>query len=155
MDANAETREDGIDAFLTREHRNLDHTLADVEFLSDRRSFVQAAKRFGEFRRGLEKHVRAEEKALLPLFLQRTGDPEGIVPTLRSEHECLLRLLDEVGGALSRWDHSAFCSNLDALNSALKEHHHNEERLLHPALDSLLHNETDWRNLCQQAHVDY
>src|SRR5207248_1193961 len=42
---------------LTEEHQELDQTLADVEYLADRRSYMSAARRFGELRRNLQAHL--------------------------------------------------------------------------------------------------
>src|SRR5262245_22218122 len=95
-----------LDAFLDQEHQALDRILADVDFLSGHGSFVQAARRFGEFRRNLEKHLGTENTILLSLFVEQRGDPGGLSPKLRLEHDRLRELLGGVAESISRWDHS-------------------------------------------------
>jgi hemerythrin-like domain-containing protein len=144
----------GVNAFLTRQHQRLDHIMADVEFLAARRSYVQAAKRFAEFRWGMENHMAVEERVLLPLFVEKTGDPDGIAATIRDEHTRLQGLLDEIGQSLSQWDYARFGRLIDELNTLTQEHHRHEERLLHPMLESALGNEGDWQRICYQAQVE-
>jgi|CXWL01.1.fsa_nt_gi iron-sulfur cluster repair protein YtfE (RIC family) len=155
MEPQTQTPLADVDAFLAHEHQQLDAILGDVEFLSARRSFATAAKRFGEFRHLLEKHLHAEETMLFPLFVERTKDPQAIIPTLRAQHADLLRLVDHIAAAISQWDHEAFFTQVDALDAALKTHHLDEERLLHPALDALIRSEADWYTLCRKADINY
>jgi transcriptional regulator of acetoin/glycerol metabolism len=143
----------GIDAFLISEHREFDHVLADVEFLSKRRSFTQAAKRFGEFRRRIEWHLDGEEQILLPLLVERTGDPGGVASRIHLEHEELRRLLDAAASSISQWDYPGFCRQLESLGVSLRAHHASEERLLHPALDALVQSEADWVALLREARA--
>jgi hemerythrin-like domain-containing protein len=152
MDCSEEPREVRIDAFLSGEHQRLDHILADVEFLTERRSYQQAAKRFAEFIRGVEEHIRVEDNVLLPLLIEKTGDPTDIAGRVHYEHERLISTLNEMSQAISRWDYGQFCALLPILDSLAKEHHRNEERILHPALDTLLRNQSDWQRLCHARH---
>lgn len=135
--------------FFDEEHRVLDHTLADVEYLAERRSFQTAGKRFGELRRAIERHLRDEEEVLFPAFKARTGDPGGLLPRVLKQHAEVLAALEEVGAALSCGDYTAFCSALCALAQRLRTHEGDEERLLHPAMDALLHSDAEWRSLVQ------
>src|SRR5258706_2806926 len=82
-----DTRHMGAEVLPTcfdADHRLLDHILADVEFLADRRSFQAAGGRFAEVRRLVEGHLKDEEEILLPLYEERTRDPRRIVPKVRA-----------------------------------------------------------------------
>ncbi len=85
QEAEVEPLNNRVDAFLAREHERLDHILQDVEYLSEHGSFHLAAKRFAEFRRGIEEHTAAEERMLLPIFVEKTGDPGGISEQIHTE----------------------------------------------------------------------
>ena len=132
-----------LDAYFTHEHHTLDQILADVEFLVERRSFIPAGKRFGEFRLAMERHLEAEER-LLPELAHRSAEAASLVAQARAEHAWVQRLTEAVGSAVSSWDFSAFSRQVSELVSALDEHQRNEEKLLHPAFDALLQGEADW-----------
>ncbi len=141
-----------LDAYFSHEHRALDQILADVEFLVERRSFVPAGKRFGEFRLAMERHLEAEER-LLPLLAQRSADGAALVAQARAEHVWIQRLVDAVGAAVSCWDFSTFSRQVTELVSALDEHQRNEEKRLHPALDEVIASEPDWQRLLAEPVV--
>jgi len=124
-----------LDAFLSGEHSGLEEILSDVCCLAEQRSFVQAALRFGEFRLRLEKHLDAEERVLLPMFEDATGDPDDLLPRLHREHGQLRYLMDRLGTSISRWDMTAFCVRLEQITDTLEAHHRDEERALHAAVD--------------------
>jgi iron-sulfur cluster repair protein YtfE (RIC family) len=136
---------------FNEEHRTLDHHLADVEFLADRRSYVTAAKRFGEVRRHLERHLNEEEQVLFPFYVERTNDADGVVAQMRLQHTEILAALEGVAAALTAADHCAFDAEVARLGQLLRAHQVSEEQLLHPALDRLLQTEVDWDALCRRA----
>lgn len=115
---------------VDEEHRALDHALADVEFLAERRSFKAASERFAEFRQAFEAHLREEETVVFPEFEKQTGDPEHVLPAIRAQHAELESALSSIGKALAELNYTEFCHQLDALTSLLKEHQATEERLL-------------------------
>lgn len=133
------------------EHHALDHTLADVAYLAKKGSFLPAGKRFFEFRNALERHQREEEAVLFPFFLERTGDPDGVLPQMRAQHEQLAEAMNEVSAALSQENLDAFGKALTGLTAQLAGHHELEERLLHRGLDWLLPNAAEWRKRVSEA----
>jgi hypothetical protein len=126
------------------EHRSLDHTLADVEFLAERRSFQSAAKRFGELRRGIERHLHAEETVLFPAFKERTKDPKKLLPFIEAQHRLIREGLDAVGAALSCSDYNAFCEELSYLAGLLRHHEADEKQLLQPDMEAPLKTDAEW-----------
>ncbi|HEY9158591.1 hemerythrin domain-containing protein [Candidatus Binatus sp.] len=79
-----------IRSFLERDHARLDQLLAragrDLENID--------MKAFGEFRRGLLKHIGMEEKILLPAMQRlRCGEPLAIAAKLRLDHGAIAALL--------------------------------------------------------------
>ena len=136
-----------FEALCNHEQQLLDEILDDVEFLSVRQSFHQAANRFGEFRRDLERHIETEERLALPLFAARTGDPNRVVERIREEHRRLAELVDAVATSISQWERARFVGQVAELRAALKVHHEDEEARLNPALG--LRTAADWEQLCR------
>lgn len=108
----------------------MDHALAEVEFLAEKRTFDLAAQRFAEFRSMFEKHLQFEETVEFPEFERRTKDVQQVLPLIHSQHLRLVAALQYVGEALTKRDFTAFCSGLRDLNELLKEHQSTEERLM-------------------------
>lgn len=79
-----------IRSFLERDHKRLDQLLARAS--RDPENIDMAA--FGEFRRGLLKHIGMEEKILLPAVQRlRGGEPLAIAARLRLDHGAIASLL--------------------------------------------------------------
>jgi hypothetical protein len=112
------------------EHLALEGALAEVAQLARRGSFNAAGQCFVELRRSLEGHLDQEERFSLPDFLQRTGDPDRVVPIIRAQHRGLLAALDRVSAALALGDDLAFCDAVLELHALLGTHQSTEERLL-------------------------
>ncbi|MBS1152204.1 MAG: hemerythrin cation-binding protein [Myxococcaceae bacterium] len=142
---------ESFEQLCRHERQLLDEILADVEFLSLRESYLQAASRFGELRHLLEEHILTEERLVLPLFIERTGDPHQLADRIRNEHNALADLVELVAAAISRWDRTAFIDRVADLRAALKVHHEDEEAQLHPGVADVLKTAADWRLLCLTA----
>lgn len=131
---------------LSQEELSIDKTLADVRFLVMAKCFQSAAKRMGELRHHLEHHLDTEGR-LVPIYINRTGDPGALALRLRKEHEKVPSRLDAVCSAITQWDSSKALYELDRLATVLEAHHETEDELLHPALDDLVTDELDWEAL--------
>jgi len=129
----------------------LHHILGDVVFLGERRSFDTAAKRFGEFRLLLEKHLKDEADVLLPRFARAAPEKRDTLEDIHARRSHVLRCVDGVASTITSSDYSAFCFAMAELDRALEAHRAAEEHVVHPALDRVLKNDTDWESLCTQA----
>ncbi|MBL8951560.1 MAG: hypothetical protein JNK82_12335 [Myxococcaceae bacterium] len=103
--------------WLDVEHRELDHALAEVEFLAERRAFDPAARRFHEFRERFLAHLETEE-----------ADPK-VAEVVKPAHARLLAALDAVTSALDRHDYAEFSSGVTALGKLVAAHERDEEAL--------------------------
>jgi len=131
---------------LSQEELAIEKTLADVRFLVMGRSFQSAAKRMGELRRHLEAHLDTEGR-LVPIFINRTGDPGLLALRLHKEHEKIPRRIESACNAITQWDSSRALYELERLSEALSAHHETEDELLHPVLDDLVPDDLDWESL--------
>ena len=134
-----------------RQYDELNRILGDVEVLAERRSFMPAALRFGEFRIELERHLSDEERVLLPQFVQHGGDSQTVERIVATRTDIVLSV-NRVGAALSQSEYAGFCASMTALDRALDAHRHDEETIIHPALEHLLKNDTDWDEMRAKAH---
>jgi uncharacterized protein (DUF2249 family) len=101
--------------------------------------YPEAALAYGEFSRGLRRHIGFEEEILFPEFEQRAGMPPDAGPTavMRAEHREIESLLEEIAGAIG--DPSADAdSPRRRLHEVLGAHNVKEERVLYPGTDRLL-----------------
>ena len=84
------TERDTVRSFLERDHARLDQLLARA----GRDSGNIDMETFGEFRRGLLKHIGMEEKILFPAVQRlRGGEPLAIAARLRLDHGAIAALL--------------------------------------------------------------
>jgi len=103
--------------WLDAQHRELDHALAEVEFLVERRAFESAAKRFGEFRERFLEHMRQEEQ-----------DPR-LAELVKPAHAKLEVALEAVSHALEQRDYAQFLYGVNALAKLVAAHERDEEHL--------------------------
>ncbi len=129
----------------------LHHILGDVDFLGERRSFLTAAKRLGEFRLLLEQHLKDEEDVLLPHFARVAPEKSADLERIHAHRSHLLKSVDGVASTITAADSSAFCFAMAELDRALDAHRVAEEHVVHPALDRLLKNDADWESFCTRV----
>ena len=101
---------------MNAEHRELDHALAEVEFLAERRAFHGAGARFRDFRQRFLDHMRDQER-----------DPR-IAEATRPQHAQLETALESVASALEQCDYAEFCYGVTALGKLLAAHQRVEEQ---------------------------
>jgi hypothetical protein len=117
---------------LERDHHQLHHVLEDVRALVTKGSYRLAAHRFGEFRLGEERHVRAEEDLLG--VLARSPNCPAFVAQVRSEHTQVLEQLEEISRLLSRWESADLEDRLAELSAFLERHEGGERVFMFPAI---------------------
>jgi iron-sulfur cluster repair protein YtfE (RIC family) len=114
---------------LAEDHPALKQTLEDVAQLVQRKSFMTAAKRFGEFRLAEERHMNLEDKALFPI-IERLMGPNEAVQRGEVEHRTIRQLIDAVAGSLSNSTLPEFLEVHRQLLATLSEHWQHEEELV-------------------------
>jgi iron-sulfur cluster repair protein YtfE (RIC family) len=103
--------------------------------------FEGAARHFAEFRTGLLRHIKIEEKLVFPEFEAATGLAGNSGPTgvMRFEHCEIIRLLDLIRDLFA--GHAPSSEEFERLRGALLAvlHGHNdkEERILYPMTDKM------------------
>jgi iron-sulfur cluster repair protein YtfE (RIC family) len=130
-----EEEANSIAAYLQRDHRRLDVLWEETGRRVRAAQLDEAKSRFAEFAVGLQTHIAQEETVLFPLFERATG-AMGPTTVMKEEHLEILRLLDDIGAALSASDQSAFDGCGADLQAVLREHNMKEENVLYPRSDA-------------------
>lgn len=123
-----------IAEFMQQDHERLDEVFESFRSAKTR-DLAKATQLFGEFKRGLQRHIVWEEEFLFPRFEERTGMTNG-GPTkvMRLEHRRIKELLEAIHDRLA-------AGNADTggyeheLQEVLMVHNTKEEAVLYPALD--------------------
>jgi uncharacterized protein (DUF2249 family) len=120
---------------LAWDHDRLD-ALAGAAFQAGKRE--GARRLFAVYRHAFDRHLRAEEEVLFPVFEMRAGLPHG-GPTavLRAEHRHLRILVAQIAKELEGGPSVVATMRL-ALENASKDHYRKEELILYPGTDRLL-----------------
>ena len=127
--------------YLSSDHQRLDGLMTAAGDRAKAGDMNAAAAGFGEFMRGLLRHIRIEEELLFPAFEGATGLSQG-GPTsvMKLEHAEIQRLLGSIRDLFDSGDPqpAEFESLRSALVALLHEHNLKEERVLYPATDQTL-----------------
>jgi hemerythrin-like domain-containing protein len=123
---------------LTLDHDRLAGLLRDARAAAARDDLDRARQLLGEFRDGLERHIRLEEEVIFPAFDERTGITRGPTVVMRYEHTLIRAHLSEMTHALGGDDAAGFDAAATALEGVLGPHGVKERNVLYPAVDRAL-----------------
>ena len=129
---------ESVTAYLSWDHDRLDALLESVRDRVARGEWGEARREYGEFDRGLDRHIRLEEGILFPAFEALTPTGAGPTAVMREEHRAIRAALDFMRAALARGDANSFHDGVAALLTVLPAHNVKEERVLYPATDRAL-----------------
>ncbi len=129
---------DTISAALTLDHRRCDELFAAVEEAAGRDERETATQRFTEFRRAAERHFRIEEQILFPALEAATGMREGPTAVMRTEHDMMRRLFEEMAQALAQGESKRYLGQSETLLVLMQQHNLKEEQILYRLADSTL-----------------
>jgi hypothetical protein len=116
---------------LFHDHGHFEGMLDEVMALVDRGDLRGGALVFERFRRQLMRHVRWEDEAVYPRYLEHTHD-DATLAELRRQHTEILAAVAVIGDALSRGDTRHVRKGNDDLRGVLRPHHLLEEHALYP-----------------------
>lgn len=127
---------DSIQVFFEQDHNRLDELLKRFHDLK-RSDFVNAKACFVEFKFGLQRHIVWEEDILFPTWEASTGMEGGPTAVMRAEHRQIGQALEAVHQKVIAQDPKSDHEE-QALRNLLTTHNQKEERILYPAIDSVL-----------------
>jgi len=125
--------------FFTQDHRQCDDRWVEVEAAAGKADTERVKQLWLAFDGALREHLRREEEVLFPAFEQATGMTNG-GPTfvMRSEHEQMRGLLDQMGGAADAGDSQELVDLGDTLLMLIQQHNQKEEHMLYPMAEQAL-----------------
>lgn len=123
---------------LTCDHRRCDELFVAAEEAAVRGDLKTATQRFDEFRRATEHHFRIEEETLFPAFEAATATREGPTAVMRTEHDMMRRLFEEMTQALAQGADKRYLSQSETLLVLMQQHNLKEEQILYRLADSVL-----------------
>ena len=125
--------------WLVHDHRKYDVALDECETAADVGEWKNAKRLFNDFVADLKLHMQIEDEVLYPLFVEESGDPEGVIGHLSDEHDYLVRLVQDLAYIIRANDFDHFLDSLEPLHKAMNEHNEHEESVfLNMANQSIL-----------------
>lgn len=132
-----------ISDFLSSDHQLCDSLFASTEASAAKDDWGNATTGFSLFRDKLTHHFLMEENVMFPAFEARTGMTQGPTMIMRSEHEQMTDLLDQMAGAVASKDRNAYLGDADTLLVLMQQHNMKEEQMLYQMADQALVGERD------------
>ncbi len=127
-----------VTEYLAWDHDAQEDLLLETRDAADRGDLASASSRYDAYERGLQRHMRLEERILFPLIEAVVPSVAGVVLDMRQEHGVVRRRLEAMRKALIAGDLDDFRRSYEALGWVLLAHEAREEKLLYPVLDRSL-----------------
>ncbi len=139
--------------FFTLDHRKCDGKWAEVETAAEAGAADAVAESWCAFQSQLLKHLRMEEEVMFPAFEQATGMTGG-GPTfvMRSEHDQMRGLLEQMGAAADAGVHDELVDLGDTLLMLIQQHNQKEEHMLYPMAEQAL--AAEWEKIRERL-IEY
>lgn len=124
-----------ITSFMTSEHRNCDDAFVNFENIITTKNWIELNKNWQIFSRKLIHHFEMEERVLFPTFESATGITNGPTMVMRSEHQQMRNLIEEIENALANQDEQQCQGIAETLMMMIQQHNMKEEQMLYPMSD--------------------
>lgn len=131
-----------ISDLFAQDHTHCDELFADAEAAAAKKDWAAASRLFAEFRAAMDRHLAAEEEALFPAFENRTGMRAGPTQVMRSEHEQMRGLMEQMQSAVERQSDTSYLGLSETLLMLMRQHNMKEEQILYPMTDQALAGDT-------------
>jgi hemerythrin-like domain-containing protein len=129
--------------FLGTDHRACDDLFASAENAVALKDWDSARSLFGRFESSMAHHFAMEEEVLFPAFEARTGMSMGPTQVMRSEHEQMRGLIEDMARAAAGSDQEGYLGLSETLNMLMQQHNVKEENMLYPMSDQVLATQRD------------
>ena len=144
---------------LIFDHKRCDELFERAEACVPRGDWNATQSEFDVFLEAFQRHVRMEERVLLPAFQQCMKGADAAIALLRSEHRQILAMLERMSDTIKRRDKVEFLLHCETFAMLKKQHGMKEEEMLYPLLDKLpgdtragiIHAMREHLGLCEEA----
>ena len=127
-----------ISDFMTDDHRACDDLLALAEESIAKGKWDKAVEQFARFRKDTERHLAIEEESLFPAFENKTGMTMGPTQIMRSEHQQMRKVFDDIAQKLATEDADGCLGLTETLMVLMQQHNMKEEQVLYRMMDQSL-----------------
>lgn len=127
-----------ISEFMIDDHRSCDDLFAKAEEAAAKSLWEEARLETEKFANAFRRHLDREEEVLFPALEERMGGPVGPTMVMRSEHQQMRALVEEMTLAIQDQDQNAFLSAAETLMIMIQQHNMKEEQVLYPLCDEAL-----------------
>ncbi len=141
--------ESGLADFFSGDHHDCDSKWVQVETLLDSGDTAALGTAWQDFDQTTRKHLAMEEEVLFPAFEAMSGmGQSGPTVVMRSEHQQMRALLDQIAVAIDTGDTEEALDLGDTLHMVIQQHNVKEEGMLYPMAENVLGEE--WTELRQK-----
>lgn len=128
-----------IVGFFTRDHHRCDTLYAAAENAANEGDVTTMSRICHHFLVAMTHHFRMEEEGLFPAFEKETGMRQGPTMVMRSEHEQMRGLMQQMHQAAEKGDTELLLKAGGTLLFVMQQHNVKEEQMLYPMSDAHLH----------------
>lgn len=124
--------------FFSRDHRRCDTLYAEAENAANEGDIAAMSRICRHFLVAMTHHFRMEEEVLFPAFENRTGMRQGPTMVMRSEHEQMRGLMQQMHQAAETGDAELLLKAGGTLLFVMQQHNVKEEQMLYPMSEAHL-----------------
>ncbi len=124
-----------ITSYMTDDHRQCDDAFVEFENIIQEKDWQSLESNWDNFSKLLLKHFDMEETILFPAFEAATGMTQGPTMVMRSEHQHMRNLMEQIGAALSSQNEEECLGISETLMIMIQQHNMKEEQMLYPMAD--------------------
>lgn len=127
-----------ISDFLAPDHKHCDELFAAAEAAVAAADWEAAAGGFNRFHAAMRHHFAMEEEVMFPAFEERTGMRNGPTAVMRSEHQQMNMLFDQMAYAVTHRQQNDYLGDAETLLLVMQQHNIKEEQILYRMADRAL-----------------
>ncbi len=127
-----------IKDYMTDDHKRCDDHFAAAEKAVSDGDWETGGTEFDSFRKAMEHHFDMEEGVLFPELEEATGMTDGPTVVMRSEHDEMRRLFEQMAMAMEARYEDEYFDTAETLLILMQQHNMKEEQMLYEMADRQL-----------------
>ena len=124
-----------IASFMTNDHRACDDAFVEFENMISNQNWSELKSSWDAFSQKTLHHFEMEETVLFPAFEAATGMSSGPTAVMRTEHQQMRSLMQEIEQAIASEDANQCQGVAETLMLMIQQHNMKEEQMLYPMSD--------------------
>ena len=124
-----------ISDFMVNNHRECDDLFAVAEASVAAAEWLKVLPEFDAYRSEMERHLKMEEEVFFPAFDAKSGMQGGPTFVMRSEHQQMRKLIDDMAQKVADKDGDGYLGASETLMILMQQHNMKEEQMLYRMMD--------------------